>query len=429
MGTYLVRGGKRIEGEFAVRGSKNAALPILAACVLAADEVVLENLPQIRDVSQTLAILREFGCSVTLTGRTAVIDSREMQAIALCGEAVRKMRSSILFLGAMLGRSGAGRIAYPGGCAIGKRPIDLHLAAFRRMGVSIAEENEILDCRAERLQGCRIDLPFPSVGATENILLLAVCAEGATVLHNAAREPEIVALVRFLRAMGAEIYGEGTGSLLIEGVKRLHGAVFTIPADRIEGGTFLCAAAMTGGELCLKGLEREQLGAVSEALRMTGCRLFWEEGGLLWMRPPRRLLSDFSIITGPFPAFPTDMQPQITTVLALASGTSTVTEGVWDNRYRYVGELTRMGAQIRVEGRSAVIEGVDHLTAASVQAYDLRAGAAMVIAALAAEGTSEVSNVHYIERGYENIIGKLRNLGAQIDSVECDETVETRQIG
>ncbi len=178
MGTYLVRGGKRIEGEFAVRGSKNAALPILAACVLAADEVVLENLPQIRDVSQTLEILRELGCSVTLTGRTAVIDSRDMQAAALCGEAVRKMRSSILFLGAMLGRSGVGRIAYPGGCAIGKRPIDLHLAAFRRMGVSIAEENEILDCRAERLQGCRIDLPFPSVGATENILLLAVCAEG-----------------------------------------------------------------------------------------------------------------------------------------------------------------------------------------------------------------------------------------------------------
>ena len=201
MGTYLVRGGKRIEGEFAVRGSKNAALPILAACVLAADEVVLENLPQIRDVSQTLEILRELGCSVTLTGRTAVIDSRDMQAAALCGEAVRKMRSSILFLGAMLGRSGVGRIAYPGGCAIGKRPIDLHLAAFRRMGVSIAEENEILDCRAERLQGCRIDLPFPSVGATENILLLAVCAEGVTVLHNAAREPEIVALVRFLRAM------------------------------------------------------------------------------------------------------------------------------------------------------------------------------------------------------------------------------------
>ena len=202
-----------------MRGSKNAALPILAACVLAADEVVLENLPQIRDVSQTLEILRELGCSVTLTGRTAVIDSRDMQAAALCGEAVRKMRSSILFLGAMLGRSGVGRIAYPGGCAIGKRPIDLHLAAFRRMGVSIAEENEILDCRAERLQGCRIDLPFPSVGATENILLLAVCAEGVTVLHNAAREPEIVALVRFLRAMGAEIYGEGTGQCLpgIEG--------------------------------------------------------------------------------------------------------------------------------------------------------------------------------------------------------------------
>ena len=429
MGTYLVRGGKRIEGEFAVRGSKNAALPILAACVLAADEVVLENLPQIRDVSQTLEILRELGCSVTLTERTAVIDSREMQAAALCGEAVRKMRSSILFLGAMLGRSGAGRIAYPGGCAIGKRPIDLHLAAFRRMGVSIAEENEILDCRAERLQGCRIDLPFPSVGATENILLLAVCAEGVTVLHNAAREPEIVALVRFLRAMGAEIYGEGTGSLLIEGVKRLHGAVFTIPADRIEGGTFLCAAAMTGGELCLKGLEREQLGAVSEALRMTGCRLFWEEGGLLWMRPPRRLLSDFSIITGPFPAFPTDMQPQISVALCLADGTSVVTEGVYDNRYKYIQELARMGADAQVNGCTAVLNGVDGLHGAEVRACDLRAGAAVVIAGLCAAGETVVTDIHFIERGYENFVGKLRSIGADIvlerdDAEQCVAAAE-----
>ena len=418
MGTYLVRGGKRIEGEFAVRGSKNAALPILAACVLAADEVVLENLPQIRDVSQTLEILRELGCSVTLTGRTAVIDSREMQAAALCGEAVRKMRSSILFLGAMLGRSGVGRIAYPGGCAIGKRPIDLHLAAFRRMGVSIAEENEILDCRAERLQGCRIDLPFPSVGATENILLLAVCAEGVTVLHNAAREPEIVALVRFLRAMGAEIYGEGTGSLLIEGVKRLHGAVFTIPADRIEGGTFLCAAAMTGGELCLKGLEREKLGAVSEALRMTGCRLFWEEGGLLWMRPPRRLLSDFSIITGPFPAFPTDMQPLLMALLTLAKGHCMISETVFEARFSQAEGLCRMGADIRIDGRTASIFGVERLSGAEVFAKDLRCGAALLCAALAAEGESLVHGAEYVERGYEKIETALSLLGGEVRLTE-----------
>lgn len=414
MGTYLVRGGKRIEGEFAVRGSKNAALPILAACLLAEDEVVLENLPQIRDVSRTLEILRALGCRVSLTGRTAVIDSRTIQAGVLCGETVRKMRSSILFLGALLGRERQARIAYPGGCAIGKRPIDLHLSAFRDMGVTIAETDDILDCKAERIQGCRIDLPFPSVGATENILLLATRAEGVTVIHNAAREPEIVVLVRFLRAMGGEIYGEGTGSILIEGVKQLHGAVFTIPADRIEGGTFLCAAAMTGGELCLKGLEREQLGAVPEALRMTGCRFLWEGTNLLWMRPPRRLLSDFTIVTGPFPAFPTDMQPLLMSLLTLANGHCMISETVFEARFSQAEGLCRMGADIRIAGRDAFISGVERLYGAEVFAKDLRCGAALLCAALAAEGESLVHGAEYVERGYERIEDAFSFLGGDI---------------
>lgn len=414
MGTYLVRGGKRIEGEFSVRGSKNAALPILAACLLAEDEVVLENLPQIRDVSQTLEILEGLGCTVLRTGRTAVIDSSTIHAGALCGETVRKMRSSILFLGALLGREQLGKIAYPGGCAIGKRPIDLHLSAFRDMGVTITETEDMLDCKAERIQGCRIDLPFPSVGTTENILLLAARAEGVTVIHNAAREPEIVALVRFLRAMGAEIYGEGTGSILIEGVKRLHGAFFAIPADRIEGGTFLCAAAMTGGEICLKGLEREQLGAVLEALRMTGCRFFWEGGNLLWMRPPRQLLSDFAIVTGPFPAFPTDMQPLLMSLLTLANGHCMISETVFEARFSQAEGLCRMGANIRINGREASIYGVEGLHGAEVFAKDLRCGAALLCAALAAEGESLVHGAEYVERGYEKIEAAFSFLGGDI---------------
>ena len=347
-------------------------------------------------------------------GSLAVIDSRTICTAALCGETVRKMRSSILFLGALLGRERQGRIAYPGGCAIGKRPIDLHLAAFRDMGVSITEADGILTCRAERIQGCRIDLPFPSVGATENILLLAVRTEGVTVIQNAAKEPEIVALVRFLRAMGAEIYGEGTGSILIEGVKRLHGAVFTIPADRIEGGTFLCAAAMTGGELCLQGAEREQLGAVLETLRMTGCRFLWEDGNLLWMRPPRRLLSDFSIITGPFPAFPTDMQPLLMALLTLAKGHCMISETVFEARFSQAEGLCRMGADIRIHGREASIFGVERLCGAEVFAKDLRCGAALLCAALAAEGESLVHGAEYVERGYEKIEDAFSFLGGDI---------------
>ncbi|MDO4531552.1 MAG: UDP-N-acetylglucosamine 1-carboxyvinyltransferase, partial [Bacillota bacterium] len=333
MGTYIVQGGRRITGEFDVRGSKNGALPMLAACVLAADEVVLENLPQIRDVLQTLEILRDLGCMVRQTGRTVCIDSSTLSKTEVTGEQAGKMRSSILFLGALLGRTGEARLTYPGGCAIGKRPIDLHLAAFRSMGVSVAEEKGILECRVVPITGAVIHLPFPSVGATENILLLAVKAEGVTVIHNAAREPEIVALVRFLRAMGAEIYGEGTDCILIEGVQHLHGAVYTVPGDRIEGGTFLCAAAMTGGELRLKGLEREQMGAVLEVLRRCGCRFLWEESDLLWMKPPARLQGGISIVTGPFPAFPTDMQPLLMSLLTLAKGSCMISETVFEARF------------------------------------------------------------------------------------------------
>lgn len=416
MGTYIVRGGRKIEGEFAIRGSKNTALPILAASLLAEDEVVLENIPLIRDVFQTLDILRELGCQVSLSEetRTVTIDSRHLSGTKIGNETVRKMRSSILFLGSLLGREKKGTLAYPGGCAIGKRPIDLHLMAFEKMGVTIQEEGFVLDCRAERILGQHIYLDFPSVGATENILLLAAKAEGVTVIHNAAREPEIVSLVRFLRSIGAEIYGEGTASIMVEGVKDLHGAYYVIPADRIEGGTFLCAAAMTRGELRLKGLEREQMGAVLEVMRMTGCRFLWEDSDLLWMRPPKQLLSDFTIVTGPFPAFPTDMQPLVMSLLTLAKGNCMISETVFEARFSQGEELCRMGADIRISGRNASIYGVEKLYGAEVFAKDLRCGASLLVAALAAEGESCVHGSEYVERGYERIEDAFSFLGGDI---------------
>lgn len=414
MGTYLVRGGNRIQGEVLVHGSKNAALPILVACLLAEDEVILENLPNIQDVSLTIDILRELGCGLFFRGRTVHINSRTLIKTEVCGETTRKMRSSILFMGALLGRTGMGKIAYPGGCAIGKRPIDLHLSAFRDMGVEIHEREDSLDCQVDRPQGCHLYLSFPSVGATENILLLATRAEGTTVIHNAAREPEVVALVRFLRAMGGEIYGEGTECIFIEGVENLHGAVFSIPADRIEGGTLLCAAAMTSGELYLKGLEREQMGAVQETLHRAGCRFLWEGDNFLWMRPPKQLVSDFTVVTGPFPAFPTDMQPLLMSLLTLADGKCMISETVFEARFSQAEELCRMGADIRILGQNAMIVGVKRLCGAEVFAKDLRCGAALLCAALAAEGESMVHGAEYVERGYEKPEEVFSLLGGDI---------------
>ena len=414
MGTYIVQGGRRIEGEFSVRGSKNSALPVLAACILAEDEVVLENLPLIRDVIQTLDILQELGCKIERNGKTVVIDSTSLQKTEINHETVQKMRSSILFLGALLGRMKQAKISYPGGCAIGSRPIDLHLASFQRMGILVEEKDCILDCKREKITGTTIHLPFPSVGATENILLLAVKADGVTLIRNAAREPEIVALARFLRAMGAEIYGEGTSSIMIEGTEHLHGAVYTIPADRIEGGTFLCASAMTGGELLLRGLEREQMGTVLEVLRMTGCRFLWEDSDLLWMKPPEELKSNFTIVTGPFPAFPTDMQPLVMSLLTLAKGNCMISETVFEARFSQGAELCRMGADICISGRNACIHGVKRLHGTEVFARDLRCGAALLCAALAAEGESIVHGSEYVERGYEKIEDAFSFLGGNI---------------
>ncbi|AMJ40408.1 UDP-N-acetylglucosamine 1-carboxyvinyltransferase [Anaerotignum propionicum] len=417
MGYYLIEGGKPISGEFAVRGSKNAALPILAATLLAEDEVVLENCPLIRDFYLTLDILRELGCRVELTGRTAVIDTRQIQDVKIREETVQKMRSSILFLGALLGRERKAILGHPGGCAIGERPIDIHLKAFEKMGVEIIEEDGLFYCEAPHILGYHIYLNYPSVGATENILLLAVKAEGVTVIHNAAREPEIVALVRFLRACGAEIYGEGTPSIMIEGVKKLHGAYFSIPFDRIEAGTFLCASAMTGGELYLTGIEKNDIETTLEALVKTGCQ-FNIEAERIWMKPPKELKSGFSLVTGPFPGFPTDMQPLMMSLLTLAKGTCMISETVFEARFRHADELCRMGADIVIEDRVAQIKGCGGLHGAEVFGRDLRGGAALLIAALAAEGKSTVYGSEYVERGYEKIEDALSLLGGNVRLME-----------
>ena len=416
-------------GEITISGAKNAAVAIIPAALLVDGVCRIENIPQISDVTLLFTILEDMGAKVKVLNQHAVqIDCHSVHSTQPCYDLARKIRASYYLLGALLGRFGEATVAMPGGCNFGVRPIDQHVKGFRAMGADVTEGNLVhATARGGRLKGATVYLDVVSVGATMNIMMAAVLAEGVTTIEHAAKEPQIVDLANFLNSMGADIKGAGTDSIRIRGVEKLSGGSYCIIPDQIEAGTYMAAVAAAGGQVLIKNVIPKHMDCITAKLQEMGVQVEEQDDTLLVRRSGK--LRRTNVKTLPYPGFPTDMQPQITVALCLAEGTSMVTEGVWDNRYRYVGELTRMGAQIRVEGRSAVIEGVDHLTAASVQAYDLRAGAAMVIAALAAEGTSEVSNVHYIERGYEDIIGKLRNLGAQIDSVECDETVETRQIG
>ena len=377
-----------------------------------------------------LKILEQLGANVRFLNRSSVeIDCRHISTTQVSQELAHKIRASYYLIGALLGRFGEAEVSMPGGCNFGGvRPIDQHVKGFVAMGAEVREGDFICAKAAGgRMKGANIYLDVVSVGATMNIMMAAVLAEGTTVIENAAKEPHIVDLANFLNSMGADVKGAGTDTIRIFGVDKLHGGSYAIIPDQIEAGTYMAAVAACGGQVLVRGIIPKHMDCITAKLQEMGVQVEEQDDTLLVRRSGK--LHRANVKTLPYPGFPTDMQPQITVALCLAEGTSMVTEGVWDNRYRYVGELTRMGAQIRVEGRSAVVEGVDHLNAASVQAYDLRAGAAMVIAALAAEGTSEVSNVHYIERGYEDIIEKLRSIGAQIESVECEEVVETRQIG
>ena len=430
MTKYIVQGGHPLFGEVRISGAKNAAVAIIPAALLVDGVCRIENIPQISDVTALLKILEQLGANVRFLNRSSVeIDCRHISTTQVSQELAHKIRASYYLIGALLGRFGEAEVSMPGGCNFGGvRPIDQHVKGFVAMGAEV-REGDFICAKAEggRMKGANIYLDVVSVGATMNIMMAAVLAEGTTVIENAAKEPHIVDLANFLNSMGADIKGAGTDTIRIFGVDKLHGGSYAIIPDQIEAGTYMAAVAACGGQVLVRGIIPKHMDCITAKLQEMGVQVEEQDDTLLVRRSGK--LHRANVKTLPYPGFPTDMQPQITVALCLAEGTSMVTEGVWDNRYRYVGELTRMGAQIRVEGRSAVVEGVEHLNAASVQAYDLRAGAAMVIAALAAEGTSEVSNVHYIERGYEDIIEKLRSIGAQIESVECEEVVETRQIG
>lgn len=430
MTKYVVEGGHPLFGEVRISGAKNAAVAIIPAALLVNGVCRIENIPQISDVTALLKILEQLGANIRFLNRSDVeIDCRHIATTQVSQELAHKIRASYYLIGALLGRFGEAEVSMPGGCNFGGvRPIDQHVKGFVAMGAEV-REGDFICARAAggRMKGANVYLDVVSVGATMNIMMAAALADGTTVIENAAKEPHIVDLANFLNSMGANIKGAGTDTIRIFGVDSLHGGTYAIIPDQIEAGTYMAAVAAAGGQILLRGIIPKHMDCITAKLQEMGVQVEEQDDTLLVRRAGR--LRRTNVKTLPYPGFPTDMQPQIAVVLCLAEGTSIVTEGVWDNRYRYVGELSRMGAQIRVEGRTAVIEGVDHLTAASVQAYDLRAGAAMVIAALAAEGTSEISNIHYIERGYEDIIGKLRALGAKIECAECEESSEIRQIG
>lgn len=414
----VINGGRRLEGEIQVHGAKNSALPLLAATILAHGECILHNCPMLTDVDAACRILSCLGCRCSRNGSTVCVDSSNVCGNEIPDNLMREMRSSIVFLGAVLGRTRRCRLTFPGGCELGARPIDLHLAALREMGAEIEEQHGWLECAAlGGLHGARVTLSFPSVGATENIMLAAACAEGTTEIHNAAREPEIVDLAEFLNKCGARISGAGGSTIAIEGVKRLEPSEHSVIPDRIAAGTYLCCAAATRGELILTRCCQEHMMGFLPVLESMGCRIYPYGGGKLYISCTRRLTAPPTIRTMPYPGFPTDIQAPFTALSSVAEGTSVFVENIFENRYRHVPELIRLGASIKVEGRVAVVQGVPALSGARVCAGELRGGAALVTAALAAEGTSEISGVCYIDRGYESIEKTLRSVGADISRV------------
>ncbi len=427
---YVIRGGKQLHGTVDISGAKNAAVAILPAALLVDGICRIENIPQISDVSLILNILQELGADVRTVNRTTVdIDCSHIRNVQVPDVLARKIRASYYLVGALLGRFGSAEVALPGGCDFGGRPIDQHIKGLASMGADVDVVGGIIKAKAisERLQGNTIYMDIVSVGATMNIMLSAVLAQGSTIIENAAKEPHIVDLANFLNSMGANIRGAGTDTIKIRGVDRLQGGSYAIIPDQIEAGTYMAAAAAAGGQILVKNIIPKHMDCITAKLQECGVEVEEHEDTLLVRRngPLRRA----NIKTLPYPGFPTDMQPQITTVLSLAQGISLVTESVWSSRYRYVDELRRMGASIQVDDKTAVVEGVDHLVGAPIQASDLRAGAALVIAALAAKGQSEISCVHYIERGYENLVEKLRGLGANIRAVEESEEHRRLNLG
>ena len=416
MEKFVIRGGNPLQGDVNIGGAKNAAVAILPATILAADKCLIENLPCISDVMASLQILSELGASIRMVSRsTYEIDTTHIDCTEVSNELSRQMRASYYFLGALLGRFGSGQVAMPGGCNLGPRPIDQHLKAFTALGAQDSVEYGQIHVKAEHLTGGHVFFDTVSVGATMNAMLAAVLAEGTTVLENVAREPHIVDLANCLNMMGADVRGAGTDVIKIHGVSKLHGCNYSIIPDQIEAGSYMVAAAITKGDVTLHNVIPKHLEPITAKLRAAGCEIQEFDDALRIRRTGA--LNPLKVKTMPHPGFPTDMQPLMTALLSLAEGTSIVTEGIWENRFRYVDELIHMGANIQVDGQVAVIEGVPELLAAPLRASDLRAGAALVVAALAANGTSEIEEIAHIERGYENLVGKLQGLGANVHRV------------
>lgn len=418
MDKYVINGGTTLHGEVEISGAKNAAVAIIPAALMVNGVCRIENIPQISDTDMLLTILTDLGAKVNFINKSTIdIDCTNVRYQDAPYDLMRKIRASYYLIGAMLGRFGSAKTTMPGGCNFGVRPIDQHIKGMTALGADVNVKNGFVyaDAKDGRLHGARIYLDKVSVGATMNIILAATLAQGRTIIENAAREPHIVDLANFLNSMGADVRGAGTDTVKINGVEKLHGGSYSIIPDQIEAGTYMVAAAATGGEILVKNVIPKHLECISAKLRETGTIVQEYEDSVLVKGASN--LRRANIKTLPYPGFPTDMQPQMGTLLCMANGTSVITEGIYDNRFKYVNELRKMGGEIQVDGRVAVIEGGRRLTGAPVHACDLRAGAAMVIAGLCAAGTTEIEDIHYIERGYENFVGKLNALGADIKIV------------
>ena len=415
MAQYIIEGGNKLEGEISASGSKNASLPIIAASILSGKNTVLYNVPKIQDIKITLEILRLLGCKTDRKNDKIIIDSCDMEKTEIPKELMHKLRSSVILAGAIIGRFKTAIFSYPGGCDIGARPIDLHIKALRKLGINIEEESGYIICSRDKIIGADIHLDFPSVGVTENIMLASVLAEGETIITNAAMEPEIVDLQKFLNRMGAKISGAGENVIRIQGVKELKNVSYNIMPDRIEIGTFLCMTAITGGHSIINNVNNEDIKSITSKLEETGVKIKQEKSKIEIISPKK--LKAVEIKTMPYPGFPTDMQSVFGAMLTNAKGTSVIVENIFDNRFKYLNELKKMGAKVSTEGKIAIIKGNKKLYGAEMEATDLRGGAALCTAALGAKGQSTIDNISHILRGYENFDKKLKILNAQIELI------------